>query len=61
MSKISMKSRTIYTSLYGDSDYVLCIKNMKLSPIFNDKTEIPPEMIIFRTTNGKEVRYLKEE
>lgn len=56
-----MKSRTIYTSLYGDSDYVLCIKNMKLSPIFDDKTEIPPEMIIFRTTNGKEVRYLKEE
>ena len=61
MSKISMKSRTIYTSLYGDSDYVLCIKNMKLSPIFNDKTEIPPGEIVFRTTNGKEVRYIREE
>lgn len=61
MSEISMKSRTIYTSLYDDSDYVLHIINLKLSPIFNDKTEIPPNTIIFKTTNGKEVKYHMEE
>ena len=61
MPKAPIKSRTIYTSLYGSSDYILRIENMKLSPIFDDKTEIPPEMIIFRTTNGKEVRYIREE
>lgn len=61
MSKLSLKSRTIYTSLYGDSDYVLCISNMKLSPILDDRTEIPPIEIVFRTTNGEEVRYLREE
>ena len=59
--RISTKSRTIYTSLYGSSDYVLCISNMKLSPILDDRMEIPPEEIIFRTTNGKEVRYIREE
>lgn len=61
MSKAPTKSRTIYTSLYGSSDYVLCIANMKLSPIHDDMTEMPPEEIVFRTTNGEEVRYLREE
>ena len=61
MSRIPTKSRTIYTSLYGSSDYVLCISNMKLSPILDDRTEMPPGEIVFRTTNGEEVRYLREE
>ncbi len=61
MLKLPIKSRTIYTSLYGDSDYVLYIVNMKLSPILDDRAEIPPGEIVFRTTNGKEVRYLREE
>ena len=61
MSKAPTKSRTIYTSLYGSSDYVLCISNMKLSPIFDDRAEIPPGEIVFRTMNGKEVRYIREE
>lgn len=60
MSEISMKSRTIYTSLYSDSDYVLHIANIKLSPILDDKSEIPPGEIVFRTMNGKEVRYQME-
>ena len=61
MSKAPMRSRTIYTSLYCNSDYVLCISNMKLSPILDDRMEIPPGEIVFRTTNGKEVRYIREE
>ena len=61
MSRIPTKSRTIYTSLYGSSDYILRIENMKLSPILDDRMEIPPGEIIFRPTNGKEVRYLREE
>lgn len=61
MLKLPIKNKTIYTSLYSSSDYVLCIKNMKLSPILDDRTEIPPGEIIFRTMNGKEVRYLREE
>lgn len=61
MSRMPTKSRTIYTSLYGNSDYILCIANMKLSPIHNDMTEMPPGEIVFRTTNGEEVRYLREE
>nr|DAG02251.1 MAG TPA: hypothetical protein [Siphoviridae sp. ctmqu18] len=55
------KSRTIYTSLYSSSDYVLCISNMKISPIHDNMTEIPPGEIVFRTTNGEEVRYIREE
>lgn len=61
MLKLPIKSSTIYTSLYSSSDYVLCIVNMKLSPILDDRAEIPPGEIVFRTTNGKEVRYLREE
>ena len=61
MLKLPIKNRTIYTSLYSSSDYVLCIANMKLSPIHDDMTEMPPEEIVFRTTNGEEVRYLREE
>ena len=61
MPKAPMKSGTIYTSLYSSSDYVLCIANMKLSPIHDDMTEMPPGEIVFRTTNGEEVRYLREE
>ena len=61
MLKLPIKNKTIYTSLYSSSDYVLCIKNMKLSPILDDRMEIPPGEIVFRTTNGKEVRYLREE
>lgn len=61
MSEISMKSRTIYTSLYSSSDYVLCIANIKISPILDDRAEIPPGEIVFRTTNGEEVRYIREE
>ena len=61
MPKAPMKSNTIYTSLYSSSDYVLCIANMKLSPIHDDMTEMPPGEIVFRTTNGEEVRYLREE
>lgn len=61
MSRIPTKSSTIYTSLYCNSDYVLCISNMKISPILDDRAEIPPREIVFRTMNGKEVRYLREE
>jgi len=61
MLKLPIKNKTIYTSLYSSSDYVLCIKNMKLSPILDDRTEIPPREIVFRTMNGKEIRYLREE
>lgn len=61
MSRIPTKSSTIYTSLYSSSDYVLHIANMKLSPIHDDMTEMPPGEIVFRTTNGKEVRYIREE
>lgn len=61
MSRIPTKSSTIYTSLYSSSDYVLCISNMKISPILDDRAEIPPREIVFRTMNGKEVRYLREE
>ena len=61
MLKLPIKSRTIYTSLYGSSDYILCISNMKLSPILDDRMEMPPGEIVFRTTNGKEIRYLREE
>ena len=59
--RIPTKSSTIYTSLYSSSDYVLCISNMKISPILDDRAEIPPREIVFRTMNGKEVRYLREE
>lgn len=51
----------MYTSMYGSSEYVLCISNMKLSPILDDRMEMPPGEIVFRTTNGEEVRYLREE
>ena len=61
MSRIPTKSSTIYTSLYSSSDYVLCISNMKISPILDDRAEMPPREIVFRTMNGKEVRYLREE
>ena len=61
MLKLPIKNRTIYTSLYSSSDYVLCIANIKISPILDDRTEIPPEEIVFRAMNGKEVRYLREE
>lgn len=61
MLKLPIKSRTIYTSLYGSSDYILRIVNMKLSPILDDRMEMPPGEIVFRTTNGEEVRYLREE
>ena len=61
MLKLPIKSRTIYTSLYGNSDYILRIENMKLSPILDDRMEIPPGEIVFRTTNGEEVRYIREE
>ena len=61
MLKLPIKNRTVYTSLYGNSDYVLYIENMKLSPIFDDREEIPPGEIVFRTTNGEEVRYIREE
>lgn len=61
MLKLPIKSRTIYTSLYSNSDYILRIANMKLSPILDDRAEIPPGEIVFRTTNGEEVRYLREE
>lgn len=61
MPKAPMKSSTIYTSLYSSSDYVLCISNMKISPIHDNMTEIPPGEIVFRTTNGEEVRYIREE
>lgn len=61
MSRIPIKSRTIYTSLYSSSDYVLCIENMKLSPVHDAMTEMPPGEIVFRTTNGEEIRYLREE
>nr|DAN24942.1 MAG TPA: hypothetical protein [Caudoviricetes sp.] len=57
----SLDYKTIFTAIYGDCDYILNIVNLKLSPIFNDKTEIPPDTIIFKTTDGKEVRYQKEE
>ena len=53
--------KTIFTAIYGDYDYILHIVNLKLSPIFNNKTETPPNTIIFKTTNGKEIRYLMEE
>lgn len=56
-----MKNRTIYTSLYSSSDYVLYIANIKTSPILDDRAEIPPGEIVFRTTNGEEVRYIREE
>lgn len=61
MLKLPIKSRTIYTSLYGSSDYILRIVNMKLSPILDDRMEMPPGEIVFRTTKGKEIRYLREE
>nr|DAS09954.1 MAG TPA: hypothetical protein [Caudoviricetes sp.] len=57
----SLDYKTIFTAIYGDCDYILHIVNLKLSPIFNDMTEIPPNTIIFKTTNGKEIRYLMEE
>lgn len=56
----SLDNRMIFTTIYSNCDYVLHIVNLKLSPIFIGKTELPPEAIIFRTTNGEEVRYLKE-
>ena len=61
MLKLPLESRTIYTSLYSSSDYVLYIANIKISPILDDRAEILPGEIVFRTTNGKEVRYLREE
>lgn len=61
MSKLPIKNRTIYTSLYSSSDYVLCIANIKISPVLDDRMEIPPREIVFRTMNGKEIRYLREE
>ena len=61
MLKLPLESRTIYTSLYSSSDYVLCIANIKISPVLDDRTEIPPSEIVFRTMNGKEIRYLREE
>lgn len=57
----SLDYKTIFTAIYGDCDYILNIVNLKLSPIFNDMTEIPPDTIIFKTTNGKEVRYKMED
>ena len=57
----SLNNRMIFTTIYSDCDYILHIVNLKLSPIFNDKTEIPPNTIIFKTTNGKEVKYHMEE
>lgn len=56
----SLDDKTIFTAIYGDHDYILFIYNVRLSPIFIGKAELPPEAIIFRTTNGEEVRYLKE-
>ena len=56
-----LDNRMIFTTIYSNCDYVLHIVNLKLSPIFNDKTETPPKHIIFKTTNGKEIRYLMEE
>nr|DAS23337.1 MAG TPA: hypothetical protein [Herelleviridae sp.] len=56
----SLDDKTILTAIYGDRDYILFIYNVRLSPIFIGKTELPPRAIIFRTTNGEEVRYLKE-
>lgn len=53
----SLDNRMIFTMIYSNCDYVLHIVNLKLSPIFNDKTDIPPDTIIFKTTNGKEIRY----
>ena len=61
MLKLPIKSRTIYISLYGNSDYILHIENIKISPIHDDMTEMPPGEIVFRTTNGEEVRYIREE
>ena len=61
MLKLPMKNRTIYTSLYSSTDYVLCIANIKISPVLDDRTEIPPGKIVFRKTNGEEVRYIREE
>lgn len=57
----SLDNRMIFTAIYSNCDYVLHIVNLKLSPIFNDKTDIPPNTIIFKTTNGKETRYRMEE
>lgn len=57
----SLNNRMIFTTIYSDYDYILHIVNLKLSPIFNDKTEIPPDTIIFKTANGKETRYRMEE
>lgn len=56
----SLDNRMILTTIYRDCDYILHIVNVRLSPIFIGKTELPPEAIIFRTTNGEEVIYLKE-
>ena len=61
MLKLPIKNKTIYTSLYSSSDYVLCIANIKISPVLDDRMEIPPREIVFRTMNGKEIRYLREE
>lgn len=57
----SLDNRMIFTTIYSDCDYILHIVNLKLSPIFNDENDIPPNTIIFKTTNGKEIRYLMEE
>lgn len=56
----SLDNRMIFTAIYGDRDYILHIVNVRLSPIFIGKTELPPEAIIFRTTNGNQVRYRVE-
>ena len=56
----SLDDQTIFTAIYGDRDYILHIVNVRLSPIFIGMTELPPGAIIFRTTNGKEVRYRVE-
>lgn len=56
-----LNNRMIYTAIYNDCDYILHIVNLKLSPIFDNKTEIPPDTIIFKTANGKETRYRMEE
>lgn len=57
----SLDNRMIFTTIYSDHDYILYIVNLKSSPIFNDKTDIPPDTIVFKTTNGKETRYRMEE
>lgn len=57
----SLNNRMIFTTIYSDCDYILHIVNLKLSPIFDNKTEIPPDTIIFKTANGKETRYRMEE